>query len=185
MRSCTLHCNRDKQKAGIEKVSAKSYTIIYPISFIAMSSGQQSRLSSSLLVDQHQRTIIRQLLRNTKNIETQLDIIVKEFTKPSEKTNVERLMGVLEAISRNQPEAREAYSEVKNNVYNMEPFEMLDTFLNTYQFRCEVRRSREFTTAPPDAADGNNEGLIYTFNTNIYRLLILIMMSHHFRIVVH
>lgn len=130
-----------------------------------MSSGQQSRLSSSLLVDQHQRTIIRQLLRNTKNIETQLDIIVKEFTKPSEKTNVERLMGVLEAISRNQPEAREAYSEVKNNVYNMEPFEMLDTFLNTYQFRCEVRRSREFTTAPPDAADGNNEGLIYTFNT--------------------
>lgn len=94
-------------------------------------------------------------------------------------------MGVLEAISRNQPEAREAYSEVKNNVYNMEPFEMLDTFLNTYQFRCEVRRSREFATAPPDAADGNNEGLIYTFNTNIYRLLILIMMSHHFRIVVH
>lgn len=126
-----------------------------------MSGGQSRKSSSLLVVDQQQQALIRQLLRNTKNTESQLDVIVKEFSKPPEKAKVERLMGLLEAMSRYQPEAKVAYDEVKNNVYNMEPFEMLDTFLQTYQFRCDLRKSREFSG--PSEVKPQTEGLFIYF----------------------
>lgn len=119
-----------------------------------MSSGGPTGMSSSQSDDQtQQQAIIRQLLRNTKSTDTKLEVIVNEFSKSLDDANVPRLMGLLEEMSRAHPEARVAYNEVKNNVYNMEPYEMLDTFLQTYQFRCDLRRSREFSAPKSEVAD--------------------------------
>lgn len=129
-----------------------------------MSSGQpQSARSSSSalqLVDHQQRSILRYLLGESTAVVRQVELYVKEFTKSREQANIQTLMNLLEHLTRKKPDAKIAFKEVKDNVHNMEPIEMLDNFLQTYQFRSDLRRSREFGGPYPWEAmkEVRNEG---------------------------
>lgn len=99
----------------------------------------------ALGLDQGHRAQIHQLLArgSTKNVESQVDKIINEFSKSNAQANMEKIIGHMEKMSSCHPEALNAYNEMKTNMHDMDPPEILDTFLHYFQFRCDMRRSHD------------------------------------------